>query len=121
VKVLVVDDHPIVRQMAARLMNSLGHQAAQARDARDAEELAAQGGIELVLLDLRLGGTDGGTLAKRLLTAYPGMRILFMSGDGEEIFHGRELADPRTSFIEKPFSLRSLGAAVDALVARPLV
>jgi two-component system C4-dicarboxylate transport response regulator DctD len=118
VKILVVDDHPMVRQMAARLLVCLGHEAVEARDARDAEARMRQGdGLEVVLLDMRLDGTDGAAVAQRLQDAHPGLRILFMSGDGEETFVARALGGPRRGFIEKPFSLKTLETALQRLLA----
>jgi two-component system cell cycle sensor histidine kinase/response regulator CckA len=116
VKVLVVDDHPMVRHMASRLLASLGHEPLEAGCAEDAE--ATMGGVELVLLDLGLADTDGAILATRLQADRSDLRILFMSGDGREVFEARALSGPRRAFIEKPFSLRTLSAAVDGLMAR---
>jgi DNA-binding response OmpR family regulator len=117
VKILVVDDHATVRHMASRLLDCLGHQTFEAADADEAEATMAAG-VELVLLDLGLADTDGATLAQQLQVGREELRILFMSGDGREVFEARALAGPRRGFIEKPFSLRALSAAVDQLMAR---
>jgi CheY-like chemotaxis protein len=121
VTVLVVDNHAQLRQTAARLLGFLGHATLEAADAAEAEALL-QGGaaeIEVVLLDLHLGGTDGGTLARRLEELRPGLRVLFMSGDGPEVFAASGLAGPRRRFVEKPFTLQSLAAALTALTSAP--
>jgi DNA-binding response OmpR family regulator len=69
-------------------------------------------------MDLCLDGTDGGALARRLEAARADLHILFMSGDGEDVFAARDLAGPRRGFIEKPFSLRGLSLALEGLLAR---
>jgi CheY-like chemotaxis protein len=119
VKVLVIDDHPTVRQMATRLLAVLGHTPLEASDAAEAEAALRKhpDEVDVVLMDLCLDGTDGGALAGRLQEARADLRILFMSGDGEDVFAARDLAGPRRGFIEKPFSLKGLSSALQGLLA----
>ena len=78
-KVLVVDDHPTVRQMATRLLACLGYTSLEASDAAEAEDTFTKhrSEVQLVLMDLYLDGTDGGVLARRLEAARSDLRILF--------------------------------------------
>jgi CheY-like chemotaxis protein len=119
VKILVIDDHPTVRQMATRLLACLGHQCLEARNAQEAEDTLSKHSaeVDVVLLDLCLEGADGGALARTLEAARADLRILFMSGDGQDVFDARELAGPRRGFIEKPFSLNGLNAALEGLLS----
>jgi two-component system cell cycle sensor histidine kinase/response regulator CckA len=120
VKILVVDDHPTVRQMATRLLAVLGHTSVEAGDAAEAVATLSKyhHEVEVVLMDLYLEGIDGGTLARRLEASHADLRILFMSGEGRDVFAARDLAGPRRGFIEKPFSLAGLSSALDVLVSR---
>jgi two-component system cell cycle sensor histidine kinase/response regulator CckA len=115
-KILVVDDHPTVRQMTIRLLASLGHTPLEACDAAEAEA-ALSDEVEVILIDLHLDGTDGGALASRLATHHSNLRVLFMSGVGQDVFAARDLAGPRRGFIEKPFSLSRLSKALEVLLA----
>jgi DNA-binding response OmpR family regulator len=119
-KVLVVDDHPTVRQMAARLLTCLGHTSLEARDAAEAEDTLSKhrNEVEVILIDLHLEGLDGGALARRLEAGQANLHILFMSGVGSDVFVARELGGPRRGFIEKPFSLNRLNDAITGLLAR---
>jgi DNA-binding NtrC family response regulator len=119
VKVLVIDDHPTVRQMATRLLAVLGHTPLEASDAAQAEAAMSKQGdeVEVVLIDLCLDGSDGGALACRLQEERSNLHILFMSGDGRDVFAARDLAGPRRGFIEKPFSLNGLSLALEGLLA----
>jgi two-component system cell cycle sensor histidine kinase/response regulator CckA len=114
--VLVVDDHAQLRQMAVRFLDTLGHRTLEAQNADEAEEALHQHGdvIEVVLLDLNLGGTSGSSLAARLERARPGLRVLFMSGYGREDYDAPELEGRH--FIEKPFSVGALEQALAALL-----
>jgi two-component system, cell cycle sensor histidine kinase and response regulator CckA len=121
VRLLVVDDHAECRAMASRLLVVLGHEVLEAADAQQAESILhrERDSIDLVLLDLFLGETDGVTLAKRLEAERPGLRVLFMSGHGEDTCDLEDLAGPRRQFLEKPFSFPALQAALESLAHRP--
>ena len=119
VTVMVVDDHDDLRTMAVRLLAMLGHDALEARDGLDAEALMREQGsrIQAVLLDVYLRSGPSGELADRLERARPGLRVLFMSGYGRDDVGGCGLPAPRRHFIEKPFSLGALSAALTTLLA----
>jgi DNA-binding response OmpR family regulator len=118
-RLLLVDDHAQYRAMAARLLSVLGHQVVEADGPEAAHEALAResAGFEVVLLDLFLGATDGMAVAEQLEAQWPGVRILFMSGHDEATWEPAQLEGRRRRFIEKPFSLPALEAALDALVA----
>ena len=115
--VLVVDDHPQLRQTAVNLLHVLGHQTLQAQDAVEAENHVRRRGqeIQVALLDMNLGGHCGSDLAGRLERASPGLRVLMMSG-----YQPEDLGDPGLegrAFLGKPFSASALEAALKRLVA----
>src|SRR5690348_15309447 len=103
--------------MATRLLAVLGHSSLEACDADEAVAALRKHAdeVEVVLIDLCLDGVDGGALARRLQEGRADLHILFMSGDGEEVFVARDLAGPRRGFIEKPFSLNGLSSALEGL------
>jgi DNA-binding NtrC family response regulator len=115
--VLVVDDHPQLRQTAVNLLHVLGHTTLQAHNAVEAENhVRARGGeIQVALLDMNLDGHCGAELAGRLERASPGLRVLMMSG-----YQPEDLGDPGLDgrpFLGKPFSANALEAALRRLVA----
>jgi DNA-binding response OmpR family regulator len=115
--VLVVDDHPQLRQTAVNLLHVLGHQTLQAQDAVEAENHVRRRGreIQVALLDINLGGHLGSDLAGRLEQASPGLRVLMMSG-----YQPEDLDEPGLegrAFLGKPFSASALEAALKRLVA----
>jgi DNA-binding NtrC family response regulator len=114
--VLVVDDHPQLRQTAVNLLHVLGHQTLQAQNALEAENhVRRRGGeIQVALLDMNLGGHCGADLAGKLEQASPGLRVLLMSG-----YQPEDLGDPGLDgrpFLGKPFSASALEEALRRLV-----
>jgi two-component system cell cycle sensor histidine kinase/response regulator CckA len=121
VRLLLVDDNAEYRAMAVRLLVYLGHEVIDTGDGEDAIEMLRREGdaIDLAVLDLLLGNTDGLTLAKRLEAERPGLRVLFVSGLCEDSSDLGDLAGPRRQFLEKPFSFPALEAALNSLAQRP--
>src|SRR4051812_18621468 len=87
IRILVVDDHPIVRQgLVATLEDEPDFQVvSSAGSAEEALSLVGEHRPELVLLDLELPGLNGIEAIPRLLAASPSSRILvFTAYDTDE-------------------------------------
>ena len=110
--VLVVDDEPVVRQMAGRLLERLGYTALLAASGEEAVGIAACHPDAVVLLDLVMPGLDGRETFLALRKADASVRVVVSSGfslDGR----GRELLDlGACAFLQKPYSLQQLSEAI---------
>lgn len=81
-KVLVIDDHPLILAALQTVIQNLGRQVSVvgvggARAAREA--LAAAGDFDLMLLDLRLGDGDGFELLAELRAGWPAVPVVVVS------------------------------------------
>jgi DNA-binding NarL/FixJ family response regulator len=84
VRVLVVDDHPIWRDAAARSLADAGIVVAgTARDGAQALRVATATRPDVVLLDLNLPDFSGAEVTRQLLAAMPEVRVLMLSASGE--------------------------------------
>jgi DNA-binding NarL/FixJ family response regulator len=84
VRVLVVDDHPIWREAAARSLTEAGFVVAgTARDGAQALRVATATRPDVVLLDLNLPDFSGAEVTRQLLAAMPDVRVLMLSASGE--------------------------------------
>ena len=68
--------------------------------------------IDLVLSDLVMPQMNGQQLAEQLRQAYPGIKIVFMSGYTEHAVLNQLTHDPTVSFVGKPFTATMLVDAV---------
>jgi CheY-like chemotaxis protein len=112
--VLVVDDEHPFRLAAHRVLTAQGYRVLHAATASEALRVCAEekGNISLLLTDIHLTDWQGNDLAAHLRRSYPGMRIMFMSGDAE----GKKRAGTDV-FLAKPFSNRDLVESVAGALA----
>ena len=101
-KILIVDDHPIVRAGLRRLLGGdARHELREAGDGRMALGIAKDYRPELVILDLNLPGTGGLELIKRLRIEDPDIRILVLSMHDDAIFALRALQAGALGYVSK--------------------
>jgi DNA-binding NarL/FixJ family response regulator len=86
IRVLVVDDHPVVREGLVAVLEDAAdlEVVATAGSAEEAVALAARVKPDVVLLDLELPGMDGTAAIPRLAAAAPGARVLAFTAYGTE-------------------------------------
>jgi two-component system cell cycle sensor histidine kinase/response regulator CckA len=117
--VLVVDDEPAVRTIAARGLEHAGFRVLQAPDGTDALELVDRHGPpQLVVTDLLMSGIGGVELARRLRERWPMLPILFMSGYSAEELGRRGANASEIELIHKPFTADSLVRSVAVALSR---
>jgi len=122
--VLLVDDEARLRDIVEMMLEDLGASVVVAGDGASALEIFRHraGEVGAVMLDLRLRGLDGLGVLARLREIVPDVPVLITSGavPDEEILAG--IVSRGCSFIEKPFDVAGLGAALQAAIdGRPVV
>ena len=112
--VLVADDEPALRDIAARILRRAGYTVLTAESGPDALQVAARhpGSIEYLLTDVVMPNMLGSELARLLAAARPGIQVRYMSGYADPMFADDKPGDPAPVIIGKPFTPRHL---LDAL------
>jgi two-component system, NarL family, invasion response regulator UvrY len=117
VKILVVDDHAIVRDGLSRLLMTDGdHEVKLAANGREALLLARSFRPALVILDLNLPGLGGLELLRRLVQLETG-RILVLSMHAEPLYARRSLEAGAHGYVSKNAAPDELLAAVRRVAA----
>jgi two-component system, NarL family, invasion response regulator UvrY len=117
-KILIVDDHVVVREGARRLLSEMPDATVfEASSARDALALFKAKRPDLVLLDLNLPNSSGLELLRRLLLEDRTVRVLVLSMHSEPIYVARTLDAGARGYISKMASASELLAAVRAVGA----
>ena len=108
--VLVVEDEPMILDLACRVLRGHGYTVLRAPGGDEAIATAAahDAPIHLLLTDVVMPRMGGPALAERLLAERPGLRVLYVSGYTEgDIVRGRVL-QRGVHLLEKPFTPRQL-------------
>jgi DNA-binding response OmpR family regulator len=115
--VLVVDDEPIVREVAVRYLERAGFDTREAADGNTARELLESEPPDLVVLDVMLPGVDGLELC-RWIRSTSELPVIMLTARGEEADRIVGLELGADDYITKPFSPRELAARVRTVLRR---
>jgi len=112
-RILVVEDNPLVGQMASTMLSSMGYSPVVVIDASSAiAELERPAPIALLLTDVLLpGGMTGFDLARQARRRWPDLPILFMSGFADPSLVPDDFRTT-TKLLAKPFRLAQLSEAI---------
>jgi len=119
--VLVVDDDPAPRGLAAAFLRDLGYSTIVAADGKSAIQAARahKGPLHLLLTDVIMPGMNGPRLAETLKKSRPELRVAYMSGYGDDLLAQEGVVLEGTILVSKPFTSAELHAWVRAALERP--
>ena len=118
-KIIIVDDHPIVRQGLAALINQQEDMevCAQAADGREAMEQIGKLEPDLVTIDLTLGNSGGLELIKNIKSRYPDLPMLVISIHDESLYAERVLRAGARGYIMKQEATENVTEAIGKVLA----
>lgn len=113
-RILIVDDHPIVREGFAALLSREPdcEVCGEAADANEALRQVERQRPDVVLVDLSLGEADGLELVRRIHTRNEGMPIVVCSMHGEAQYAERALHAGALGYVNKDEATRTIVAAI---------
>jgi DNA-binding NarL/FixJ family response regulator len=102
-RILVVDDHPIVRQGLALLINQEADLVVcgEAEEATGAMHVLASSRPDILIVDISLNGPDGIDLLKNVRSIHPTLPVLILSMHDESIYAERALRAGANGYIMK--------------------
>ncbi|MDY6857524.1 MAG: ATP-binding protein, partial [Thermodesulfobacteriota bacterium] len=111
--VLVVEDESAILEMASAMLQNLGYKVLTASTPSEAIQLAKRyENIHLLLTDVVMSEMNGRELARNIMTHFPSLKVLFMSGYTSNIIANHGVLSDDMSFIQKPFNLRILSEKI---------
>lgn len=113
-RILVVDDHPIVRQGLALMINREPDLVVcgEAEDVSAAMHVLASARPDVMILDISLNGPDGLDLLKNIRTTHPTLPVLILSMHDETIYAERALRAGANGYIMKQEATEKVLVAV---------
>jgi signal transduction histidine kinase len=120
--ILLIEDEDGLREVLVEQLQEGGYTVVTGTDAEAALEAAERhpDPIHLVIADVVLPKTSGGSVVKRLRARRPDVRVLFMSGYTRSAAAQNGPIDAGEAFLQKPFSLDTLLQKVREVLDRPL-
>ncbi len=117
VKILVVDDEKLIRELIRKYAEFEGHAVSEASDGLSAVRMCRQNAYDIVIMDIMMPELDGFS-ACREIRRFSDVPILMLSARGEEYdrINGFELGID--DYVVKPFSPKELMLRVDAILKR---
>jgi two-component system OmpR family response regulator len=117
-RVLAVEDEPRLLDVLERGLTAAGYQVAATDNGEDAVVAADDEAVELVLLDIALGGMDGHEVLARIRARRPGLPVLMLTARDDLAHKVRALDAGADDYLTKPFAFEELLARIRALTRR---
>jgi PAS domain S-box-containing protein len=118
--VLLVEDADALRKLARSFLVDHGFHVLAAPNGEAAMEIASShnGGIDLLLTDVVMPGMNGRHLADQLLSQWPALKVVFISGYTDSFIAGHGVLEAGTHLLHKPFTedalIRKVREVLDA-------
>lgn len=112
--VLVAEDDKDVRDLVSSMLRQQGYNVLVGENGATALAALQQGAgsIHLLLTDVDMPDMNGKQLFEKVSSLCPDARVLYMSGDADNLIAGKGLPETGVYFLQKPFSGKTLAAKV---------
>ncbi len=116
IRVLVVDDEETVRVLLQRILQAAGYEAVTAANGKEALSVIADGGIDVVMLDIKMPGLSGVEVLGKISVDWPDLCVIMVTAvaDAQTAVTAMKLG--AYDYITKPFdqdeALRKIRQAV---------
>ena len=117
--VLLVEDEPAVREMAALVLGELGYRVVAASNGVEALDVVAQrtgDDFDLLVTDVVMPQMGGKELADQLSVSRPNVKVLFTSGYTEDAIVHHGVLEPGIAFLQKPYTTAALARKVRSVL-----
>lgn len=116
--ILVVEDDLGIRRAVVDALLLTGYSVMETSNANEARQMAKNGDIDLMLLDLVLPGADGRNILRQLRKEGLTLPVIILTACGFESDRIEGLREGADDYIVKPFSVRELLARIEAVLRR---
>jgi DNA-binding NarL/FixJ family response regulator len=117
-RILIADDHDIVRKAVRALLVADGHDVVEAASGTEAVRLAEEVGPDVVLMDLRMPpGMDGLEATRQIVARRPACRVVVLSAYADETVANRAVVSGAVACLPKVVSYADLCKAIETAMA----
>lgn len=108
--ILLVEDDPDVREVAAVILSQNGYRVIQAESGEEALQLVKKNNsdIRLMITDVVMPGINGQELANKMKALREDLKVLYVSGYTDEAIVQHGMLESRLVYLPKPFNIEEL-------------
>ncbi len=112
-RILIADDHDALRRGLARAMLQAGHDVEEAPNGNIAIERLHEGTFDVVLSDLKMGGSDGLDVLRTTKALYPATAVILMTAFGSIGTAVEAMKIGAFDYVQKPFEIEEMEVKVE--------
>lgn len=113
VKILVVEDEAMMRNLLLKILESEGYRVALASSAQEALEILERERFDLMLSDVKLPGMNGFELLEKVKSRWDDMAVIVMTGYGDAYTVKEALMKGADEYLSKPFKSHEVSLIVE--------
>jgi len=115
-RILVADDHDSLRRGIARALTDAGHEVEEAPNGTAAIERLHEGPFDVVLSDLKMGGSDGMDVLRTAKTLHPTTAVILMTAFGSIHTAVEAMKCGAFDFVQKPFEIEEMEVKIEKAI-----
>jgi two-component system response regulator AtoC len=116
-RILIADDHDALRRALVRALTEAGHEVEEAPNGNFAIERLHEGSFDVVLSDLKMGGSDGLDVLRSAKALHPSAAVILMTAFGSVGTAVEAMKIGAFDYVQKPFEIEEMeikiGKALD--------
>src|SRR6266480_669715 len=112
-RILIADDHDALRRGLARALTTAGHEVEEAPNGNQAIERLHEGHFDVVLSDLKMGGSDGLDVLRTAKTLHPATAVILMTAFGSVHTAVEAMKSGAFDYVQKPFEIEEMEVKIE--------
>jgi len=113
VKILIVDDEPMMRNLLLKILESEGYKITLAASALEALDRLDEDKFDLMLSDVKMPGMNGFELLEEVKKKWNDMAVIVMTGYGDAFTIKEALLKGADEYLSKPFKSHEVSLIVE--------
>lgn len=117
VSILIADDEEAFRNSLEKILSRRGYQVTLAPDGANALRMVLRGGIDVVILDIKMPGLDGIQTLREIRRIAPDLHVIILTGHLLKSTEQEGLALGAAAYLTKPCTVADLIGAIEAVTS----
>jgi CheY-like chemotaxis protein len=116
-RILVVDDEPLILQLCVKVLGRMGHEVDGAQEGETALQKVAAGPVDLLVVDYKMPGINGFEVMRRARALNRDLKIVLITGHGTREVVGEAIDGGVNGILVKPFTPDELTQTITAALS----